>query len=108
MAALVESHSEWDMEKAIEAGASLLGINNRDLHTGKTDLDIARRLVKMGIQVPGAILVCESGIDSRSQIEEFEALGIHAFLIGGSLMKSDNISDKLREFLGHGKTEAAG
>jgi len=108
MATLVEAHNEWDMEKAIEAGASLLGVNNRDLQTGATDLNIARRLVKMGIQVPDAILVCESGIDSRAQIEEFEALGFHAFLIGGSLMKSDNIADKLQEFLGHGKTEAAG
>lgn len=108
MAALVEAHNEWDMEKAIEAGASLIGINNRDLKTGSTDLNIARRLVNMGKQVPGAILICESGISSRRQIEEFEALGIHAFLIGGSLMKSDNIADKLREFLGYGKTQAAG
>ena len=108
MATLVESHSEWEMEKAIEAGASLLGINNRDLKTGKTDLDIARRLVNMGKQVPDATLVCESGIDSRQQIEEFETIGIHAFLIGGSLMKSDNITEKLQEFLGHGQTKAAG
>jgi len=107
LATLVEAHSEWDMEKAIEAGGSLLGINNRDLKTGHTDLNIARRLVNMGKQVPDAILVCESGISSRRQIQEFEALGIRAFLIGGSLMKSDNIPDKLREFLGHGKTQTA-
>ncbi|MGV7220253.1 MAG: indole-3-glycerol phosphate synthase TrpC [Nitrospinales bacterium] len=108
MTTLVESHSEWEMEIAIEAGATLLGINNRDLKTGKTDLDITRRLLKMGKQVPDATLVCESGISSRQQIEEMEESGIHAFLIGGSLMTSDNISEKLQEFLGHDQTKAAG
>ena len=108
LTALVETHTEWDMEKAIEADAALVGINNRDLQTGKTDLNIARRLVKMGNQIPDIIMVCESGINSRREIEEFEALGIHAFLIGGSLMKSDNIPEKLKDLLGYGKTQAAG
>ncbi len=108
MTALVETHTEWDMEKAIEAEAALVGINNRDLKTGKTDLNIARRLVKMGNEIPDTIMVCESGINSRREIEEFEALGIHAFLIGGSLMKSDNIPEKLKDLLGYGKTQAAG
>jgi len=108
LTALVETHTEWDMEKAIEAEAALVGINNRDLKTGKTDLNIARRLVKMGNEIPDIIMVCESGINSRREIEEFEALGIHAFLIGGSLMKSDNIPEKLKDLLGYGKTQAAG
>ena len=106
--ALIETHTEWDMEKAFEAGATLLGLNNRDLKTGKTDLNIARRLVKLGKQEPGTVMVCESGINSRQEIEEFEALGIHAFLIGGSLMKSENIPEKLQELLGHGNIQATG
>jgi len=103
LAALVETHNENDMEKAFEAGASILGINNRDLNSGKTDLNIARRLIPIALQVPGNLLVCESGIHSRSEIEEFENLGAHAFLIGESLMIAENIGDKLREFTGDRK-----
>ena len=108
LTALVETHHERDMEKAFHAGAELLGINNRDLTTGKTDLDISRRLLKETRGMDHLLLVCESGIDSRAQIEEFEGLGMHAFLIGESLMKAHSISDKLQEFTGHGKTQPAG
>ena len=107
LAALVETHHERDMEKAFHAGVELLGINNRDLTTGKTDLEISRRLLKETRGMDNLLLVCESGIDNRAQIDEFEGLGMHAFLIGESLMKADNISDKLQEFTGHGKTQPA-
>jgi len=101
--ALVETHNEMDMEKAFAVGASVLGINNRDLTSGKTDLNIARRLVPMALQVSGSLLVCESGIHSRKEIEEFEKLGTHSFLIGESLMTAENIGNKLREFTGDRK-----
>jgi len=104
--ALVESHNENDMEKAFEAGASILGINNRDLTSGKTDLNISRRLIPIALQVPENLLVCESGIHSRSEIEEFEKLGAHSFLIGESLMTAENIGNKLREFTGDRKVSA--
>jgi indole-3-glycerol phosphate synthase len=105
---LVETHDEKDMEKAFHAGAELLGINNRNLTTGKTDLEISKRLLKETRGMDHLRLVCESGIDSRAQIEEFEGLGMHAFLIGESLMKARSISDKLQEFTGHGKIQPAG
>jgi indole-3-glycerol phosphate synthase len=108
LTALVETHDEKDMEKAFHAGAELLGINNRDLTSGKTDLEISRRLLKETRGMNNLLLVCESGIHSRAQIEEFEGLGMHAFLIGESLMKAQNISDKLQEFTGHGKIQPAG
>ncbi len=108
LTALVETHNEKDMEKAFHAGAGLLGINNRDLTSGKTDLEISRRLLKETRGMDNLLLVCESGIDRRAQIEEFEGLGMHAFLIGESLMKAPNISDKLQEFTGHGKIQPAG
>jgi indole-3-glycerol phosphate synthase len=108
LTALVETHDEKDMEKAFHAGAELLGINNRDLTTGKTDLEISRRLLKETRGMDHLLLVCESGIHSRAQIEEFEGLGMHAFLIGESLMKAPNISDKLQEFTRHGKNQPAG
>lgn len=108
LTALVETHNEKDMEKAFYAGAELLGINNRDLTSGKTDLETSKRLLKETRGMNNLILVCESGIHSRAQIEEFEGLGMHAFLIGESLIKATNISDKLLEFTGHGKTQPAG
>ncbi|NIQ03053.1 MAG: indole-3-glycerol phosphate synthase, partial [Nitrospinaceae bacterium] len=55
LSALVETHSEKDMEKAFRADASLIGINNRDLATGKTDLEVSRRLIGMARQVPGTL-----------------------------------------------------
>ena len=105
--ALVETHNEKDMEKAFAAGGTILGINNRDLTSGKTDLGIARRLIPMALQIPGNTLVCESGIHSRKEIEEFEERGAHSFLIGESLMTADNIGEKLKEFTGDRKTSAA-
>ena len=107
LTALVETHDEKDMEKAFHAGAELLGINNRDLTTGKTNLKVSRHLLKETRGMDKLLLVCESGIDRRTQIVEFERLGMHAFLIGESLMKASNISDKLQEFTGHGKIESA-
>ena len=100
MPALVETHNEWDMEKAFAANADLIGINNRDLTNGQTDLGISRRLVPMALQEKGKVLVCESGIHGREEIEEFEELGVHAFLIGESLMTAENIPNKLKELLG--------
>ena len=106
MTALVETHCERDMEKAFSVGAFLIGINNRDLKTGKTDLDISRRLIKMAAMVPDNLLVCESGIHSSREIQELEKLGAHAFLIGESLMKADNIAEKLAELTGDNNRES--
>ncbi len=103
LVALIETHNEKDVEKAFYAGATLLGINNRDLTSGKTDLDISRRLLKMVSQVEGLLLVCESGIKSKSEIDEFEGLGMDAFLIGESLMTAENRSEKLQELVGNVK-----
>ena len=100
MPALIEVHNEWDMEKAFVVNAKLIGINNRDLTNGKTDLGITRRLAPMALQEKGKVLVCESGIHGREEIEEFESLGVHAFLIGESLMTSEDIPNKLKELLG--------
>ncbi len=102
MPALIEIHNEWDMEKAFVANAELIGINNRDLTNGKTDLGITRRLAPLALQEKGKVLVCESGIQGREEIEEFEGLGVHAFLIGESLMIAEDIPGKLKELLGHG------
>ncbi|MFQ5672341.1 MAG: indole-3-glycerol phosphate synthase TrpC [Nitrospinales bacterium] len=108
LTALVETHHERDMEKAFAAGASVIGINNRDLTTGKTDLDVARRLLKEAAWDPQNVLVCESGIRGRQEIVEFEKLGAHAFLVGESLMTADDIPGQLRKLVGHEKNQVSG
>ncbi|MBI2369916.1 MAG: indole-3-glycerol phosphate synthase TrpC [Deltaproteobacteria bacterium] len=96
--ALVEVHDETELGAALEAGATLLGINNRDLDTFSTDLGVTRRLLK---RVPaGVVVVSESGIQSRQQIVALEAEGVHAFLIGETLMRAPEPSARLRALLG--------
>jgi indole-3-glycerol phosphate synthase len=97
MDALVEVHSETELAAAIYAGAQLIGINNRDLKTFAVTLATTERLAPL---VPkGTPAVCESGIDSLAQIRYVETLGIHAFLIGESLMRAPAPGQKLRELL---------
>jgi len=98
LAALVEVHDEADAEKAISSGARLVGINNRDLATFRTDLEVSIQLAR---RIPkGITVVSESGIDSRGEIEKLMEAGIHAFLVGESLMREKDIGKKLRELLG--------
>ena len=98
LAALVEVHEETDLEKAISSGATIVGINNRDLENFRTDLETSIRLAR---RVPkGVTVVSESGISSRGDIERLMDAGIHAFLVGESLMREKDIGKKLRELLG--------
>ncbi|MFP5212148.1 MAG: indole-3-glycerol phosphate synthase TrpC, partial [Acidobacteriota bacterium] len=86
--ALVEVHTAVELEEATLAGARIIGINNRDLSTFKTDIQTSIDLVKR-IE-PGQVVVAESGIHGREQIERLLDAGIHNFLIGESLVKSDD------------------
>ena len=86
--ALVEAHDESEFETAANAGARLIGINNRDLGTFKTDISTSIGLA--GRTGPGQILVSESGIHSRSDIERLLDAGIWNFLIGESVMRSED------------------
>ncbi len=95
--ALVEVHSEVELEAALRAGAQLVGINNRDLQTFNVDLDTTRKLAPL---VPPELpAICESGIDNREQIRLVEQWGIHLFLIGESLMRAPKPGKKLRDLL---------
>ena len=94
---LIEVHTEDELNVAVEAGAQLLGINNRDLKTFEVNLATTEKLAPL---VPaGMPAVCESGIDSLEQIRCVEKLGIHVFLIGESLMRAAEPGKKLRELL---------
>ncbi len=86
--ALVEAHNENEFEGAAKAGARLIGINNRDLSTFKTDISTSIKIA--GRKAPGQTLVAESGINTRSDIERLLDAGIYNFLIGESVVRSEN------------------
>lgn len=98
MAALVEVHDLADLEKAVEAGAGIIGINNRDLSTFRTDV---RRTLDLLPFIPeGKTIVSESGIHSRAQIEQLGQAGVKAFLVGEALVKEADPASKMKELLG--------
>ena len=88
MDTLVEVHSEKDLETASDAGALLIGINNRNLSSFETDKGIALRLSRL--LVPGQTAVAASGITGRRDIEKNLSSGIYNFLIGESIVRSGN------------------
>ncbi len=100
---LVEVHDREELGRALDAGAQVIGINNRNLRTFATDLQTTIDLLPI-IQTGGVsgdrIVVSESGIHSREDIERLMRAGVGAFLIGEALIRSGNIADKLRELLG--------
>jgi len=95
---LVEVHSESEVESALSAGAEVIGINNRDLRTFSVDLETTARL--RGLIPPGKIVVSESGIHFRRDVERLQALGVDAILVGEALMQSPDPAAKIRELLG--------
>ncbi|HQN18335.1 MAG TPA: hypothetical protein PKV86_04330, partial [Syntrophobacteraceae bacterium] len=95
---LVEVHSEDEMAEATLAGARLIGINNRDLRSFKTDLSTSMRLA--GLLQEGQVAVAESGIQERSQVEMLLGGGIWNFLIGESLVKAPDPEVFLKDLLG--------
>jgi indole-3-glycerol phosphate synthase len=100
MSALVEVFDLREVEMALKAGAHIIGINNRDLETLKIDLNLSRVLVPKLKELGAKFVVVESGIETREHVLEFENLGADAFLIGTSLMKSQDSVKKLRELQG--------
>jgi indole-3-glycerol phosphate synthase len=98
MEALVECHTRTEIEKAVAAGATLIGVNNRDLDTMKIDLNLTKELAKY---VPrDRILVSESGINTTDDVRFLLDSGAKAVLIGTVLMKAENVEQKLMELRG--------
>jgi indole-3-glycerol phosphate synthase len=95
--ALVEVHDEAEMARAAAAGATLIGINNRDLRSFETDLATTERLAPLA--PPGATLVAESGIFTRQDMRRVEAAGVHAVLIGEGVVTAADPAEKVRELL---------
>jgi len=98
MEAVVEVHDEEDLEKALQAGPRIIGINNRDLDTLSVDLSVTERLK---LRLPaGCLVIAESGFSGRKEIERLGKLGVDAFLVGTSLLKAPSPEKKLRELIG--------
>lgn len=102
MHCLVEVHDEREVERAIKTGAKIIGINNRNLKDFETSLKTTQRLIK---QIPKSIpVVSESGIRNHDDMQYLKHLGVSAVLIGETLMRQTNITEKLKE-LRYGKGE---
>lgn len=96
MDALVEVHDERELHAALDAGAELVGINNRNLHTFEVDLATTERLAPL---FPDSVtLVAESGIKTPADVARLKSAGIHAVLIGETLMRAADLSQATRAF----------
>lgn len=98
MGVLVETHTEEEIKRAIDCGAHIIGINNRDLDT--LEINVQRSMELRRKVSGGYTLVSESGIYTREHVKMLEDGGIDAILVGESLLTSKNIQAKIRELLG--------
>ncbi|MBD3161408.1 MAG: indole-3-glycerol phosphate synthase TrpC, partial [Candidatus Latescibacteria bacterium] len=95
---LVETHDERELDRALEAGAEIVGINHRNLQTFAVDLGLSDRLLP---RIPaGKVRVAESGIRSRDEVERLEQAGVDALLVGESLMRAEDPGAALRALRG--------
>jgi indole-3-glycerol phosphate synthase len=95
---LVESHTYKELDRALLAGATLVGINNRDLHNFSVSLQTTLDLLK---DIPeDRIVVSESGISTRDDVIMLQQAGVDAILVGESLMRENDIGKKVKELLG--------
>ncbi len=98
MEPLVETHNEEEVERALKAGAEIVGVNNRNLKTFEVSLSTTLKLLPL-IKEEGKVAVSESGIKGREDIIKLKRSGVDAFLIGETLMRSKNPEEVLREWV---------
>jgi len=99
---LVEVHDDVELEAALRCEGALLGINNRDLRTFRTELETTERLVQ---RIPsGTRVVAESGLRNRADLDRLRGSGVDAFLVGEAFMTATDPGAALRAMLGGGKS----
>ena len=98
LAVLVEVHDEDEVSRAVDAGARLIGVNNRNLRTLDVDVDASHRLARR--MPPGVVAVSESGLQSRADLEALAADGYRAFLVGERVMTDPDPARAVAELLG--------
>ena len=97
MMPLVEVHDEKELETALEAGAELIGINNRNLHTFEVSVETTFRLMKM---IPdGITIVSESGINNAETVQRLKSEGVHAILVGEHFVTSSDPDESLKKMI---------
>jgi indole-3-glycerol phosphate synthase len=98
LATLVEVHDDAELTRAIDSGARLIGVNNRNLRTLAVDVDASDRLAA---RIPrDVVAVSESGLKSREELEQLAAVGYRAFLIGERFMTDPRPADAIRRLMG--------
>jgi indole-3-glycerol phosphate synthase len=101
---LCEVHDENELQRAVDAGCTLIGVNSRDLRTFKIDIGTAMRLAEL---IPtNALRVAESGIHSGADIARLRSAGYQTFLIGESLMKAKSPGEALLGLLAEAERES--
>lgn len=105
MTVLVEVHDEAELERAARLRSPLVGINNRDLRTFATDLDVTRRLVRMA--PADRLIVSESGLSEPSELADLARYGCRCFLIGEALMRREDVEAATRALLADPLTAGA-
>ena len=96
---LVEVHDKSDIVKAIFAGATIIGINHRNLETFEMDMELSKKLIPL---LPnGKIIVAESGITTNETVKELSSVGVDAFLIGEHFMRQENIAEAVKKIKGN-------
>jgi len=97
LAALVEVHDDAELDRALEAGARLVGVNNRNLRTMAVDVDASRRLA---VRIPPSVVgISESGLKSRADLDALASMGYRAFLIGERFMTDPDPAKAVRELV---------
>lgn len=104
MQALVEVHNEPELQRALHVGASLIGVNNRDLHTFTTTLETTRQIATYLQTTPAVTLVSESGLFTAADVELVATWGAHAVLIGEALVTAPDIGASVRALAGRSLT----
>ena len=103
---LCEAHDEWELQRALDAGCDLIGINSRNLRTFEVNLETAFRLAE---KIPAScVRVAESGIGSGANIARLRSAGYDAFLIGECLMKAERPGDALAKLMEEARTVVTG